>query len=148
MVNIKQTEQILMGSIFEVLEKMYYLFAEPSDSEGGDYHLTSTVHFEGPSSGTMALSLSRDVAETMAVNMLNMTKEEITETLMEDCAKEAANMICGNFVRQLDPEHIFQLSIPSVAVSGGVRQEENLICLNFTAEEGYIKVSLHSADLH
>jgi len=71
---------------------------------------------------------------------------------MEDCAKESINMICGNFVRQLDPERVFQLSIPSVATgkgpSTGARPEENLICLNFTAEGGYIKVSLRSADLH
>jgi hypothetical protein len=78
----------------------------------------------------MALSLSRDIAEAMVQNMLNLEGEEITETMMADCVKEAINMICGNFVRRLDPERCFSSRSPAsqwatYRPAGGTRRRIN-----------------------
>jgi hypothetical protein len=44
-------EEILTTAIFEVFEKMFYLFAEPLRGGGGNYQMTSSIRFEGPSPG-------------------------------------------------------------------------------------------------
>jgi CheY-specific phosphatase CheX len=151
MADIRMREAILTTAIFEVFEKMFYLFAEPLRGGGGNYQMTSSIRFEGPSTGTMELSLSRDIAAAMVQNMLNLEGEEITEAMMADCVKEAINMICGNFVRRLDPEKVFQLSIPSFtmgsAPADGRESAQDRLCLAFTAEGGYIEVAVRSAEL-
>ncbi|MBW2631885.1 MAG: hypothetical protein JRC90_09020 [Deltaproteobacteria bacterium] len=37
---------------------------------------------------------------------------EIGAQDVEDCSKEAVNMICGNFLGKLDSTEVFNLSIP------------------------------------
>lgn len=151
MANIKMTEEMLMMATFEVFEKMFYLFAEPFRGGGGDYRMSSAVNFRGPVNGEMQISLSRGIAETMVQNMLNLEKNEVTEPLMADCIKESINMICGNFFRKYDPEKVFNLSIPSFEMlSAGAKEKEKKeadLCLSFTADGGYIEVSVRSNDL-
>ena len=151
MANTKKIEEMLMTAIFEVFEKMYYLFVEPLRVGDGTYQMTSAISFKGPSVGMMYLSLSRGIVEEMVKNMLNLEKEEITEQVMADCVKESINMICGNFVRKLDPEKVFHLSIPTFGVFRPEPQEGedggNDIRLTFTAEGGYIEIAVKSEDL-
>jgi CheY-specific phosphatase CheX len=151
MANIKKTEEMLTMAIFEVFEKMFYLFVEPLRDGDGDYELTSAVSFNGPIEGTVQISLSRGIAETMVQNMLNLEKDEITEPLMADCVKESINMICGNFVRKLDPEKVFHLSIPTFerlkAGSHGGESKESDVSLTFTADGGYIHVAMRAPGL-
>lgn len=152
MANIKKTEEMLMRAIFEVFEKMFYLFTEPLWGGGGDYQMKSSVSFSGPISGTMQISLSTGIALNMVQNMLNLEQGEITETVMADCVKESINMICGNFVRKLDPERVFQLSIPTFEViSGNPDQRQDMqdqaVRLTFTADGGYVEVTLTAPDL-
>ena len=151
MANIKKTEEMLMTAIFEVFEKMFYLFVEPLRDGAGDYELMSAVSFNGPITGAMQISLSRGIAETMVENMLNLEKDEITESLMADCVKESINMICGNFVRKLDPEKVFHLSIPTFeflkANSQGAANKDSEVCLTFTADDGYIQVAMRAPGL-
>jgi len=151
MANIKKTEEMLMTAIFEVFEKMFYLFVEPLRDGEGVYDLTSTVNFNGPVEGVVQISLSRGIAETMVQNMLNLEKDEITEPLLADCVKEAINMICGNFVRKLDPEKLFPMSIPTfewlkAGSQGGVSQESE-VCLTFTADGGHMQVAMRAPGL-
>jgi CheY-specific phosphatase CheX len=151
MANIKKTEEMLMMAIFEVFEKMFYLFVEPLRDGAGDYDLTAAVNFNGPVEGSIRISLSRGIAETMVQNMLNLEKDEITEPLMADCVKESINMICGNFVRKLDPEKVFPLSIPTFewlkAESHVGEQKESEMCLTFTADGGYVQVAMSAPGL-
>ncbi|MCX5858145.1 MAG: chemotaxis protein CheX, partial [Deltaproteobacteria bacterium] len=99
-----------------------------------------------------AISLSTGIAEAMVQNMLNLDPEEITEPVMADCVRESINMICGNFVRKLDSERVFDLSIPQYErISGNIQQEQDLkdqaLCLTFTADGGHIEVTLTAPDL-
>lgn len=112
MANIKKIEEILTTSIFEVLEKMFFVFAEPSRGGVRTYRLRTMIRFEGPCTGEMQLFFTPGLAKTMAVNMLNLEEEEITDGIMVDCVKESINMICGNFLRKLDPVHGSRMTIP------------------------------------
>jgi hypothetical protein len=60
----------------------------------------------------MKLYLSDGLAALMVQNMLSLSEEEVTDSLKEDCAREAINMVCGNLMRNYDSSQIFNLSIP------------------------------------
>lgn len=152
MANIKKTQEMLMTAIFEVLEKMFFVFAEPLRGGGGNYQMKASVTFNGPVSGAMAISLSTGIAEAMVQNMLNLDPEEITEPIMADCVRESINMICGNFVRKLDQERVFDLSIPQFErISGNNERQQDMedqaLRLTFTADGGHIEVTLTAPDL-
>ncbi len=54
-------------------------------------------------------------ARTMAMNMLNLEPDEINPVIVEDCLKESANMICGNFLRKFDADWVFDLGLPQLS---------------------------------
>jgi len=114
MEDMERIKKTLTVSIFEVFEKMFYVFLEPASENGGKYELTVSIDFSGPVEGLILVHFSRSMAEAMAQNMLNMDRRELNEKLVEDCLKESVNMICGNFLRKLDPEKVFELSIPTL----------------------------------
>ncbi|MCE5282405.1 MAG: chemotaxis protein CheX [Deltaproteobacteria bacterium] len=113
MENIKKIGEMLLPSIFDVFEKMFFVFAEPLREVEQPHQLRAAIHFEGPFKGEMQLLLSSELAKTMAKNMLNLEDAEVNDSIMADCVKEAINMICGSFLRKVDPVHGSQMSIPT-----------------------------------
>jgi hypothetical protein len=65
MVNIKTIREMLTRAIFEVFEKMYYIFSEPIEGHGEHYQMKSTINFSGSASGQIQIFLSRGIAEGM-----------------------------------------------------------------------------------
>lgn len=119
--NMEKIAEMTRLSISEVFEKMFFLFLEPPDDECNEYDMEAAIRFEGSISGEIRVLLSRDIAKTMIQNMLGLKEDEITTQRMEDCSKEAVNMICGNFLGKLDSTKVFNLSIPSFAGGGFIR---------------------------
>jgi CheY-specific phosphatase CheX len=144
-VNTKKIKEILTTAIFEVFEKMFYVFSEPLQSEGENYQMKSTIHFSGPVSGEIHIFLNRPIAEMMVMNMLGLDGGEINESIMADCIKESVNMICGNFLRKLDPDRVFHLSIPTFEmISGdlhrGQEEKDQELQLTFATDNGNMTV--------
>jgi CheY-specific phosphatase CheX len=144
-VNIKKIKEILTTAIFEVFEKMFYVFSEPLQSEGENYQMKSTINFSGPVSGEIHIFLNRPIAEMMVMNMLGLDEGEINESIMADCIKESINMICGNFLRKLDPDRVFHLSIPTFEmISGDLRhsqvETDQGLQLTFATDNGNMTV--------
>ena len=145
MANIKKIKEMLTTATFEVFERMFYVFSEPLQSEGEDYQMKSTINFNGPVSGEIQILLSKAIAETMVKNMLGLEEEEISQPVIADCVKESINMICGNFLRKLDPDRVFHLSIPTFEmisekihhVQEGIDQE---VHLTFATDTGNMEV--------
>jgi len=109
----RNVKEMAMMSIFEVFEKMYYIFLEPRDSacvEEGRWAVE--IRFSGALRGEMHAYYAEPLAETMIGNALNIDKEEITVQIREDCLKECINMICGSFLQRYEPDKSLQLSIP------------------------------------
>ncbi len=110
--SMKKIQEIMRRSISEVFEKMFFLFLEPPDDEDITYDMEAAIRFEGSMSGEVRLLLSRDMAKTMVQNMLALKENGIVTQGMEDCSKEAVNMICGDFLGNLDSTRVFDLSAP------------------------------------
>ena len=114
MENIKKIEQTLTTAIFEVFEKMFFVFSEPlRNAPPPAFQWRVNIAFAGPFAGEMRIELTAALAQTLARNMLNLEDDEITEPVIADCAKESLNMVCGNFLRHVAPEQRATLSIPT-----------------------------------
>jgi CheY-specific phosphatase CheX len=145
--SMKKIEEMLTTAIFEVFEKMFFVFAEPVQGGCGNYSIKTAITFSGPVNGEMELLFSRGIARTMVENMLNLPHSEITEQITVDCVKESMNIVCGNFLRKLDPEKGFHLSMPTFEVisqngQGNEQTELQRIRLAFATETGNLEVSL------
>jgi CheY-specific phosphatase CheX len=148
MENTRKIEQILTKAIFEVFEKMFFVFAEPLRETGAaHYRVRANIRFSGPMEGAMQISMNPGLAKLMAANMLNLQDDELTEPVIADCVKESINMICGNFVRKVDPERVVQLSIPVFELisdrSGDMSaQSDSSLKLVFNTEGGAFEVMM------
>ncbi|MBN1381533.1 MAG: chemotaxis protein CheX [Deltaproteobacteria bacterium] len=146
MANIKKTEEMLKRSIFEVFEKMFFIFAEPSRDEARFCQMRASISFDGPFKGEMQLRITHDLLRIMAKNMLNFEDHEVTDSVEEDCIKEAINMVCGNFLRKVEPDHIFDLSIPTYNMisdeSPDEERDQSEMRLTFDAEDNTFEVRL------
>lgn len=152
MANIKTIQEMLTRAIFEVFERMYYIFSEPLKGNGGNYQMKSTINFSGSANGSIQLFLSRGIAEAMVKNMLNLPQDEIDLPIMADCVKESLNMICGNFVRKLDPERVFDLSLPTFEMISddadkGPEVMDRQVGLTFVADGGNVRLIMTAPDM-
>jgi hypothetical protein len=136
----------LTVATFDVFEKMFYLFLEPAAVENRQYDLVASLSFSGAHGGAIRLHLPNSVALAMAENMMSLPQADITRPLMEDCAREAVNMIGGQFIRTLDPAEAFHVSVPVCSVNEPVAQQAGLVSryegwLNFESDKGVFAVS-------
>jgi CheY-specific phosphatase CheX len=141
--NMKKIQEVLMNSIFEVFEKMFFVFLEPFD-EDIRYDMVASIRFSGPMKGEIKAYLSRDVASIMVENMLGLDPKNVTDKTMEDCAKEALNMIAGNFLNKLDTKKVFDLSIPEYEKKTATFKKENdaTLSLIFDSDGQYLAVAM------
>jgi len=141
METMEKIQEIMGISIFEVFEKMFYTFLEPSDVMYGDYDVGADIVFNGPVSGSVRILFSMDMANAMVQNMLGLEDDEITEDDTEDCLKEAVNMVCGNLFGKFDSTEVFNLSVPTFT-----RQLESLEVgettrrMDFDSDDGKVGV--------
>ena len=150
MENIKTIQNLLTRATFEVFERMYFIFFEPLKGHSGNYQLRATIHFSGSANGGIQIFLSKGIAEMMVKNMLNIHQSEIDLAIMGDCVKESLNMICGNFLRKLDPEKVFNLSIPAFELiaegDAGPETGDHQVDLNFIADGGNARLIMTAPD--
>ncbi|MCK9363687.1 MAG: chemotaxis protein CheX [Syntrophales bacterium] len=136
----------LQNSIFDVFEKMFFVFLERSDIKHLKYRWAASISFSGYKSGKLIVYFSEGIAEVMAQNMLNIAAGELTEKLREDCIKESVNMICGNFLGKFDSSRVFDLSLPLFdAVAGETVTDDNgddKIVFHFESGSGMLGVVL------
>jgi len=111
--SMKKIEEMMRPSIFEVFERMFFIFLESSDINNKEYEIEAAIRFNGSINGEIKILLSSSVIKAMVHNMLDLREDEIDGQNMEDCSKEAVNMICGNFLGKLDSTKVFKLSIPT-----------------------------------
>ena len=145
MESMAQMKEMMTSSIFEVFEKMFFIFLEPSHADAGEYELESSICFGGLNRGEVKILFSMPLSKRMVQNMLGMDEARITDQDIEDCAKEAVNMMCGNFLSKLDADgEIFDMTIPTFGRFQDVRMDENThACrLDFVSDDGGVGASL------
>jgi CheY-specific phosphatase CheX len=145
--NTKKIQELLMNAIFEVFEKMFFVFLEPVD-EDVKYDMIASINFTGPMKGNIDVLFSRDLASAMVRNMLGVDESGVTPKLMEDCAKEAVNMIGGNFLQKYDSSKVFDLSIPEFRNESGIFSSQEAVVsetvwnLSFESNENLLGVKM------
>ena len=144
MANMKKIQETLMNSIFEVFEKMFFVFLEPIDDDI-QYDMVTSINFNGPMKGEIKAYLSNGVASIMVQNMLGMEPTEVTDKAMEDCAKEALNMIAGSFLNKVDAKQVFDLSIPVYEKkTDKVKKDGNAtLSLTFDSDDQYLGITMN-----
>ncbi|MHB8907963.1 MAG: chemotaxis protein CheX [Syntrophales bacterium] len=143
--------KILTTSTFDVFEKMFFIFLEMSGTARQQYDLVTSIRFSGPIEGEIQLCLSESLVLTMAKNMLSMRPSDVPREMKEDCAKEAANMIGGQFLRTLDTTKVFQLTLPVCLPTGSVAQQNSSgpdleQWLNLESENGHLGIMVRLKD--
>jgi len=139
--NMKKIGEMMRLSIFEVFEKMFFIFLEPSDIDNNKYDMEAAIRFNGTIDGEVKVLLSSAVVKTMVQNMLDLGENEIGAQDMEDCSKEAVNMISGNFLGKLDSTKVFHLSIPTFNPGcSEMSLEENVCRMDFDSNDGKVGV--------
>ncbi|MEN6331175.1 MAG: chemotaxis protein CheX [Smithella sp.] len=141
-------KQLLMNAIFEVFEKMFFVFLEPVE-EDVNYDMIASINFAGPVRGSIDILLTSDLADAMVQNMLSVDEEGVTQKLIEDCVKEAVNMIGGNFLQKYDSSKVFDLSIPTfknesaMLAKQDAEASEKTWILPFESSEGLLGVKMN-----
>ncbi len=137
--------KVLTTSTFDVFEKMFFIFLEVSNTGGRQYDLITSIHFSGPFDGEIQLGFSDSLMLAMVENMLGVNRSDITQAVKEDCAKEAVNMICGQFLRTLDAAKTFHMALPVCFPDRSAIQQDSTgqdleRCLSFDSEKGHLSV--------
>jgi CheY-specific phosphatase CheX len=144
---MEKIQEIMGISIFEVFEKMFYIFLEPSNVLFDDYSVEADILFNGPIRGSVRMLFSLDMANAMVRNMVGLEDDEITEQDTEDCLKEAVNMVCGNLFGKLDSTEVFNLSVPTFTKhpeNQGMGESNNR--MDFDSEDGRVGVIIEISD--
>ncbi len=145
MANTERIKKILLNSIFEVFEKTFFVFLESSEKECTDYRWFSAIRFFGDIDGDLKVYFTKGIVDLMVTNMLNLEHGDVNDKLREDCVKEATNIICGDFLRQMDSAKVFDLSLPSFESFDPALDNDdqpNRLAVILGANEGTVKVVL------
>ena len=140
--------QNLMKAVFEVFEKMYFIFLEPVEKEEVRKDLSAVeIGFSGDISGSIIARFPHELSLIMAANALGMEEKEISDQIMEDCRKECLNMVCGNFLQKHNADKLFHMTLPK-AVKGNVGTENtggrqiHKLDLNFESDSIPLRVEM------
>lgn len=103
-------------NVFETMINVPFTLGKPSLKKGSDvpHEISSIIGLSGNVSGSVVISLTREVAFELVSALIG---DEVTE-LDEDCTDaigEIANMIAGNAKTDF-PSRENQISVPSVVV--------------------------------
>ena len=140
---MENVKEILAASIFEVFERMFFIFLEP----GGPAPIPdceAAIRFDGPRRGTMRILFTRPVARLMVRNLLGLDNGAVTEPHVADCVKEAANMGCGNFLVHLDATKTFTMTLPEFSARPGQPPDDRrgVVSFDFDCDAGKMRVEL------
>jgi len=105
--------KMMKDSISEVFEKMFFVFLEEDEDGPVNCDVEAAIDFSSILSGQMKMFFDRELLRTMTRNMLNLDDDDdLSKETLLDCAREAINMVCGNFLTKIDVSDKFTLSIP------------------------------------
>jgi CheY-specific phosphatase CheX len=144
----EKLRQNLMRAVFEVFEKMYYIFLEPVEKEVARKDFSAVeIGFSGDISGRIIARFPHELSMIMAENALGMDDKEISEQILADCRKECLNMLCGNFLQKHDADKLFQMTLPKVVDGKGGSEPDGRIQiqkldLNFESDQIPLRVEM------
>jgi hypothetical protein len=115
--NERSIRDALHDAVFEVLEKMFFIYAteeDAGDSGAQEPALVVELSFDGDPPGVFRLLLPRVAAAGFAADFLGEEADSLTAREIGEVAKELANMICGAMLSRIESRASFRLSTPSL----------------------------------
>lgn len=141
--NTEKIMEMMKTSISEVFGKMFFIFLQPLDNDYIEADMEAAVSFDGTINGEVRLLLSRKVVGAMIQNMLGLGEGEFTIQDMEDCSKEAVNMVCGNLLSKFDDSERFEMYVPVFReIPEKIEQSENVLLKGFDSDEGRVGMAV------
>jgi chemotaxis protein CheY-P-specific phosphatase CheC len=121
------TKETLVGTASRVFEQAAFMFADEVETIDTDLHLGVSLKFTGENSGTVELWTVKELALTIADNLLgeiDALSEEKLQARLIDALKEMLNMIAGNLITDLfGTAPVYNLEIPEVIPAPVILQE-------------------------
>lgn len=133
---MKEMKEIMMAAIFDAFERMFYVFLEPVGDGCSVYDVGAAIKFSGVIKGELKIFASEGLAKNMVQNLLGVEEKEIKEQDIEDCFKEAANIICGNFLGRFDQTKVFDLTMPLFSRLPNETMNERDVCRLYFDSDG------------
>ena len=133
----QHTMDTLRQVVADVLERFAFSFV---DDEKPQFHdaevLLSDLAFAGPFRGKVGLSLSRELATELGVNILGVDPENAPPEIANDAIKELTNIICGDLLFRLyGPQAVFDLCVPELhATSSGAAPKSSTAVVELSVE--------------
>jgi len=144
----KILRQNLMKAVFEVFEKMYYIYLEPVEGEAVGKDFSSVeIGFSGDIEGIIISRFPHELSMMMAANALGMDDQQMTDQILADCRKECLNMLCGNFLQKHNTDKLFHMTLPKAVIGKGgsdldVQRQVYKLDLNFESARVPLRVEM------
>lgn len=108
---------VLIQVIDDIMTNMFFLFPDLDDDgeQITDAHPKSDAIHVGIHFNTehyLHFAIDRDLLLEMAGNFMGLMPDELSDAHLEHMALETANILGGNFLVKIDPDHQLKLSIP------------------------------------
>jgi hypothetical protein len=102
-----------------VAEESFFAMVDPvpDDLAPPDGHLvTARVSFDGGFAGMLVCTMPRALAHELTAAFSGASPDEIAvaDPAVDDLAGEFANMVCGRWLTDVAPQHLFSLRHPAV----------------------------------
>lgn len=119
---MKELKAVMMASISEVLETMFYMPLE-FDDYGETYQLgrfdtpdlrICKLEFSGKLSGHFIMAIPESLLFSMASDFMGEDRESITRLHSDGILKEALNMVAGHMFSNMDKKTEYNLGIPEM----------------------------------
>jgi len=116
---MKIDKNTLLEVVDRIMTDMFFLFPDMDDNgqqitqgEPSDECIKVSIHFN--TEFHLHFEIDIGLLEEMASNFMGRSIESLTEDDLESMAVETANIIGGNYLVEVDPEHNYSLSIPQI----------------------------------
>lgn len=127
-------DEILFSCTAQTFESLAFMMILPPDEAqpqqaDPDSLISTTVTFNGPFHGAVAISIPAAAMPVLAANMLGMDESEGPPAVEQqnDALKELANVLCGNLLPMLaGSQAVFSVGAPSQPAGGGDVKIEGL----------------------
>lgn len=138
---VNETAAEVFSTMFFAPIELYPALPEPAQWPVGAKAIKAGIAYQGKLSGQVCLYFSESLAVMITASFLALPKEEVSEQLLLDTMKEAANMLVGGVLGKLDPEGACALGIPDATVLADfsvveIKDEPGLLA--FMTEIGFL----------
>lgn len=109
---VNETAAEVFSTMFFAPIELFPTLPEPGQWPVGAPAIKAGIAYHGKLSGRVWLYFSLSLAASITSSFLAVAEEELSDQLLLDTMKEAANMLVGGVLGKLDPEGASTLGIP------------------------------------